>query len=339
MRLTLKALILSPLLLIAGPVAADEVFLLNGDRLTGKIISATGGKLILETDAAGEITIDLAKVKTFSTDAPVQLQLSGKTLVESRVAAGPEGEVQGEIPPGTPAQPLSIKGITAINPPPPAWHGAFAFNALFTTGNSETEQFGFTASASKRWENDRLSLGANYAYGRQTDQNNGVTSTTVDYGAGFAKYDHFFTQKFYGYAGFMIEHDGLAGLTYRTTTGPGVGYQWFESPQLNLSTEAGPSWVHEQFEDSGSRDFMALRLAYSVDWTPVRPLKLYHNLEYLPHVADFSDYLLSINAGARATIWKGLFADFRIEYRYDSTPDPGRKSTDTRYILGAGWTF
>lgn len=59
MRLTLKALILSPLLLMAGPVGADEVFLLNGDRLTGKIVSATGGKLILNTDAAGGITIDL----------------------------------------------------------------------------------------------------------------------------------------------------------------------------------------------------------------------------------------------------------------------------------------
>jgi putative salt-induced outer membrane protein YdiY len=339
MRLTLKALILSPLLLIAGPVAADEVFLLNGDRLTGKIVSATGGKLILETDAAGEITIDLAKVKTFSAEAPVQLQLGGKTLVESRVAAGQEGEVQGEIPPGTPAQPLAIKDIAAINPPPPAWHGAVALNALFTTGNSESAQFGFTASTSKRWENDRLSLGADYTYGRQTDQNNGVTSTTVDYGAGFVKYDHFFTQKFYGYAGFKIEHDGVAGLTYRTTTGPGVGYQWFESPQLNLSTEAGPSWVHEQFEDSGSRDYLALRLAYSADWTPVKPLKLYHNLEYLANVANFSEYLLSINTGARATIWKGLFADFRIEYRYDSTPDAGRKSADTRYILGAGWTF
>ena len=195
MRRILKALMLSPLLLVAGPVAADEVFFLNGDRLTGKIVSATGGKLILKSDAAGDITIDLAKVKTFSTEAPVQLQFGGKTLVESRVAAGPEGEVQGEIPAGTPAQPLSIKGITAINPPPPAWHGAVAFNALFTTGNSETQQIGFTASASKRWDDDRLNLGAEYAYGRQTDQNTGVASTTVDYGTGFIKHDHFLTKK------------------------------------------------------------------------------------------------------------------------------------------------
>ena len=45
-------------------VLADEVIFLNGDRLTGKIVTATGGKLVLKTDAAGDVTIDLAKVKT-----------------------------------------------------------------------------------------------------------------------------------------------------------------------------------------------------------------------------------------------------------------------------------
>src|SRR5262245_29039902 len=327
------------LLLVAGPAAADEVIFQNGDRLTGKIVSAAGGKLVLKAEAAGDITIDLSKVKTFSADAPVALKLGEQPAVESQVTAGAEGEVQRQIPPGTPPQPLAIKDITAINPPPPAWHGAAALNGLFTTGNSETQQIGFTARAAKRWENDRVSLAAEYSYGRQKDQSTGVTSTTVDYGSGSAKYDHFLTKKFYGYGSFRIEHDGVAGLTYRTTMGPGVGYQSFEGPTFNLSTEAGPSWVHEQFENSGSRDFGALRLAYAVDWTPVKPLKLYHNLEYLPNMADVGDYLLNINAGARATLYKGLFSDFRIEYRYDSTPDAGRKSTDVRYILGAGWEF
>jgi hypothetical protein len=52
-------------LLAARPVAADEVHFLNGDRLTGKVAKADGGKLILRTEAAGDVTIDLKKVKTF----------------------------------------------------------------------------------------------------------------------------------------------------------------------------------------------------------------------------------------------------------------------------------
>lgn len=91
------------LLLAAAPVAADEVIFLNGDRLTGKVVSAAGGKLVIKTDAAGEVTIDLAKVKTFSTDAPVQVKVGDKRPVTTPVTAGPDGQVQ--IAPGEPPRP------------------------------------------------------------------------------------------------------------------------------------------------------------------------------------------------------------------------------------------
>ena len=58
-------------LAFAGPVAADEILFLNGDRVTGKILSADGNKLTIKTETAGEITVDMSKVKTFSTDEPV----------------------------------------------------------------------------------------------------------------------------------------------------------------------------------------------------------------------------------------------------------------------------
>jgi hypothetical protein len=77
-----------------------------------------------------------------------------------------------------------------------------------------------------------------------------------------------------------------------------------------------------------------------VDWTPVKPLRLYNTVEYLPSFEAFTeDYLVNANAGLRATLWKGLFADFRLEYRYDSEPAPGRKKADTRYIMGLGWEW
>jgi hypothetical protein len=93
---------------------------------------------------------------------------------------------------------------------------------------------------------------------------------------------------------------------YRTTVGPGPGYQWFQGPTFHFATEAGIAWVHELFQTTGARDFVALRFAYSADWTPVEPLKLYNTLEYLPDLADFGQYLLNIDAGVRATVWEKL---------------------------------
>ena len=53
----------------------------------------------------------------------------------------------------------------------------------------------------------------------------------------------------------------------------------------------------------------------------------------------FGDYNLNVDAGVRATIYEGLFAEAKVELRYDSTPAPGAKKEDVRYLLGVGWSF
>jgi putative salt-induced outer membrane protein YdiY len=333
MRLFIVGLMLVCTLGRVGAADADEVIFLNGDRLTGKIVSAAGGKLVLKTDAAGEVTIDLAKVKTFSSDEPIDVRVGDKKIPH-------DGQIEAEMTPGTPPAPLAIKDIIAINPPPPAWHGSFALNGLFTTGNSETEQIGFLFRLHKKWDEDRLLFGAEYSYGRQTDPNTGVSSTTVDFGQASAKYERDLTEKFYAYGLLRFERDGVAKLDYRFTPSAGVGYRWFEGPSFNFSTEAGLAYTYEEYSTTGSNSFWGPRFAYSVDWRPVEPLRLYNTFEYLPSFRAFTeDYLVNINAGLRATVWKGLFTDVRIEYRYDNEPAPGRKKADTRYILGLGWEW
>ena len=329
-------LVLSP----AGPARGDEVLFLNGDRLSGKILKAVSGKLTIKTEGAGDVTVDMSKVKTFSTDAPVVVGVKEQPPVSADVGAGPDRYVQTAPAPGAPPQPVAIADISAINPFPPAWTGSFSLNGLLTTGNSETEQLGFRGALSKRWPHDRLTFGAEYYYGRQEDPRTGDKSTTIDYAMALAKYDHFFTKKLYGYLVTKAERDVVADLELRLAPGAGVGYQWFERPTFNLSTEAGLAWVYENYKRTGWSEFFGPRLAYSVDWTPIHPLMLYHKLEYLPSFEDLGgDYLLNIDAGARLAVWKGLFAELRYEFRHDSTPASGRHRTDQRYILGAGWAF
>ena len=50
------------LLCVPGNAFADEVFLKNGDRISGTVISKTGDVLVLDTKYAGEIKINLADV-------------------------------------------------------------------------------------------------------------------------------------------------------------------------------------------------------------------------------------------------------------------------------------
>jgi hypothetical protein len=60
---------LAAFLVLAAPAAADEVLFLNRDR-------------------AGKVSVDLAKIKTFSTDEPIVLK-SGDTVLRSKGPAAP----------------------------------------------------------------------------------------------------------------------------------------------------------------------------------------------------------------------------------------------------------
>ncbi|MCU0915533.1 MAG: DUF481 domain-containing protein, partial [Planctomycetes bacterium] len=61
----MRALFLRASLLCLGmsmTLYADQVLLTNGDRLTGKIVQLTEGKMILQSDGAGPVTIDMKNV-------------------------------------------------------------------------------------------------------------------------------------------------------------------------------------------------------------------------------------------------------------------------------------
>ncbi len=244
---------------------------------------------------------------------------SGDSTFRSKVSPGDDGTVQVvPIEGGTP-QALALKDVTQLNPPPVKWTGALIFNGLVTRGNSETENIGASVNAVRRSEIDRITFGAGYYYGRQRNNDTGESSTNINNWFVLGKYDFFLTKQFYLYTAARIERDIIAELDLRVTAGGGVGYQWFETPTFNLFTEAGLAWVYENFSDQQpSEDHLAARLAY--------------------HVA-FVDYNLNLDAGLRATIVQNFFAEFKFEFRYDSTPAIGARKEDLRYLLGIGWSF
>lgn len=332
------------LLLLAGlvhTVDADEVIFKNGDRLSGTITRGAGGKVTIKTDAAGDVTIDMSKVRTLSTDKPIQLKVGEKTVINTKVAPGDEGTVQ-VAPEGVtgPPQTVNLADVIQINPPPVRWTGAVSVNGMYETGNTNTFSLGATAAASRRSEIDRISLGAQYLYGRQEDPDTGEETTTTNNWFVAGKYDYFFTKHFYGYAGIRLEGDDIADLKIRVTPSVGVGYQWFEGPTFNLATEAGVAYVYEDYTTTGSNDYFAGRLAYHVDWTPRPGIFLFHNFEYLPSFEDpGKQFLINADAGVRFTLISQLFSEFKAEWKHNENPAPGRDKDDFRLLLGVGWTF
>lgn len=331
----------SALTCAALPALGDEVIFLNGDRLTGKVVNAADGKITIQSDVAGTVTVDLAKVKTFSTDQPVELHVGEKNVLSTKVEKGEaDGTVRATGGDGVAAQAVALKDLRKINPPPVKWTGTVTANATITRGNSNTDNVGISINAERRADKDRITLNAGYLYGRQEDPTTGDENTTTDNWFLFGKYDYFFSPKFYAFASSRIERDRIAFLDLRFTPAGGVGYQWVEREDFKFNTEAGLAWVYEDFSNTAeSNDYFAARFAYHLDKRINDKVTAFHNLEYLPSVEDLDEFNVNADIGLRASLTAQMFTEFKFEWRYDSEPAPGAHENDLRYLIGVGWTF
>ena len=318
----------------------DEVLFKSGDRLTGTVKAVVGGKMMFDSKMAGPLTLNMADIKTFSTDAPIEIVQTEGPVVMQKVTAAGDGQVA--VQPVGAAQPqtIALANVTKINPEKVRWTGAVVAGAVLNRGNTESSSANVGADATRRTDKDRTSFGAGYYYANQRDNNTGKNSTSADSLFLKGKYDYFFSEKFYGYGNIKYEKDRIANLDMRLTPGLGLGYQWIEKPDLNFNTEGGPTYVHEVYTDpDDTRDFMAARLAYHLDKTFNGHVKGFHNLEVIPSLEDIQTVLVDTDAGLRAAMTERMFLEAKAQLAYNSQPSEGREKKDLRYTLGIGWTF
>ncbi|HEV7301235.1 MAG TPA: DUF481 domain-containing protein [Tepidisphaeraceae bacterium] len=327
----------------AGQARADEILLTNGDRLTGKVVSAGGGKLKIATAMAGEVTVDMANVRSFSTDEPIELHLTDGTILKQRVEAADDAgsavrTTDGVLGPQT----LPLASINQINPPPPPpvkWTGSVRAAAAFSRGNSFTDAFSLEADAVRRSERVRRTLGAAYAYGRERIESTGEKNTTEDEWFAYGKYDYYLSKKVYLYGLGKVEQDRAADLLVRVSPSVGVGYQWIESPTFNIHTEAGFGWQYERYENGETEGQYIARFAYHIDrkfWTRY---SIFHDMEVLPSLEDIESFNVNTNAGLRVALTQKLFTEFKVVWEYDSTPAPNASKHDVDYLLSVGYSF
>jgi len=343
-RLVLPTLVAS--LLLGGPLSADQVLLKNGDRLTGKIVSLGDGKLVLNTDQVGAITVPMENVATFQSDAAIAIHLKDGTVLNQPAVAADAGQFG--IAQGTALRPqtFSLADVTSINPPPkpePKWSGSISGAVTSTHGNTKAEAVSANVSVARRSEKDRTTAGADYGKTKQRDRDTKEDETTEDWWRAKAQYDYFFTKKFFGFMNGRYEKDAVADLDRRVVVGGGAGYQWIETDRTAFSTGLGLASLYEKFDvdppldDSNSQ--ISLQAGYNFDHRITDTLRFVHDLTYYPSLEQFSDYYLTTTAELRANLTKTMFANFRVIFNYDASPAQSQGSTDVKYILGIGMTF
>jgi len=333
----LLCIIIAPFF-ISGNSSADEIRLINGDKLTGQVVRMEADKLILKTTYAGEIIIIWKEVAAVRTDASVKVVLKDETALEGNTEAVEDGKMKLDTGKLEAPATFSLADVKAINPVPVKTVKISArANASVTNerGNTQSDNFYFDGEFVARTKKNRYKIGGEFT----NEKADGVTTSQswVAYG----NYSHFLNEKWYLYADTLSEHDEFKDLNLRSTLGAGAGYQFFETPLLNLSISAGLSMVDENFDLAEDNDYSAGQWSINFDqYFFDKFVQFFHVNTGFISLEDADNWFLKTRTGLRFPLYKGLTAT--LQYNFDWTNQPSAAAEteeDTKFIFLLGYEF
>jgi putative salt-induced outer membrane protein YdiY len=334
-------IILSIAVILSVPAAnADELIMRDGSRLLGEVVKRENNTLDFKTSYAGVIKIQWDQVAEVNTDKPMEVLLVDDTIVSGTRITNNVDDLVVEGESGLPPQTLGQDIVDVINPEP--WRKGEGYklsgrvNLAYSKqrGNTDKDETDVDGDLTWRRKYDRF-----LAFGELERDKTDDTLTTEKWKLEGA-YNYFVTKKWY-WGGFgRLEHDKFADLDLRTSVGPLVGYQWFESRKMNLSTSTGISYVDENFKDAEDDDYVALPWAVNFDrFVFGEFMQFYHKQTGFWSLEDTSDVVWDTWTGLRFPLILGLVASTEIKVEYDSGAAEGADDTDTTYSLKLGYQW
>ncbi|MBA3964506.1 MAG: DUF481 domain-containing protein [Nitrospirales bacterium] len=312
----------------------DEITLKNGMHLIGTIASMEEKTLTIKTAYAGAISVQWDEVEQLQSRTPLSIQVFDEKnesdgddfLKTSRRTVTALGESEG-IPPAR---------VKTINIPDLRYKGNFDLGGNRTKGNTDTTAVNASTDNTVWTERHRGLLNGKYAFASADGQN------TAKNARGTLGYDYFFTKRLFANSYEFLEYDKFQGLDLRSTTGLGLGYQFFDTPSHSLSGSIGPAFVYEKFQETGTTK--TATGAWAVDWSYELisdRVRVYHRQKGFRDLGVGGSTALRLTAeqGARIEVYGNLYLKVAFEYRYNSDPEPGKNKSDEAFIWALGCEF
>ncbi len=324
---------------LATGAMADTVMTSDGSTIVGNIEKIADGKLVLATQAAGRLEIDLAMVTGIATDQVVSIELtSGDTLLGAVEPAAEAGTVTvrsevGDISTAT-SNIVLLWSEGAENPrvaaqleaAQPKWTATLEAGVTRTEGNTDTLEGHGRFDVKRKTSEDLLEF---YLAGNYGEENKRRTKN--EYFGGI-RYENNMTDRSYWYARTRLEYDEFEDIDLRATAAAGFGYYWLKQPDHELKTSIGAGYRHEAYEGGRTEDSAVLDLGLDyrrdlADW-----LQFTHSTVYSPDVEEFNDYRLACDTALLLPLKNDVWS-WKIGMRndYNSNPQPALDRLDNLY--------
>jgi len=316
---------------------ADRVVLVNGDRLSGRVIHKSGDTLVLQTAYAGTLKIRAGQVAALTTDRPVAVILSGS---EEPVTITIRTDEHGRFFISNAGPGVLLSDIAYINPTPEqTGHGVSYkaranLSAAAARGNSTSDRLYAEAEFSARSKHYRYDLGGKVNY--SSESGNQTASNWLLNG----NYDWFLDKRLFRYVRGALEHDRFKDIDLRGAVGGGYGLQLVDSDSTKASVRGGLDYVMITRLAGPDDNYPALgwgvRLAHRLGSTAI---EFFHEHDGYWNLDNTQEISLRSRTGLRLPVAEGLTASAQLNVDWERHPPLGRKSTDSTLLLGMGYEW
>jgi len=254
----------------------DVVVFKNGDQLTGSFERSIGNTIMFKSDAVGEVTISLDKVKELRSNSNFVLLKKGEKITREPRPAGPvtieDSTIKETLPTGT--ETMAIKDVGYVidgktynkelnsNPGPfQGWDGAITGGATVLQSTSYVQTFTAAVSLVRLIPSvgylpprTRTTFNLIETYGKLTQPT--VPQTTPPTPDSVAKtnifhtdfeHDKYITPRFYMLGNVMLDHNFSQGLNFQQIYGVGAGYTVIQTPIQQFDVKGDLHYERQNF--------------------------------------------------------------------------------------------
>lgn len=328
-------LTIASLLLMATSSAADTLWLKNGDRVTGTIELLEGGKLVMNTEMAGRIRVNVEDIKTFESEHLLLIKTQGEAERALSVSAS---EIPGviNVVNGAP-EPLALEigQIQQMLEPRPIiqdWVWSGDATAALDIKNTTTDQRDLDLAFNTRARHGdwRHVLGGEF----ERDYRDDVKSRHVwqaDYDVSW-----FFDEKWFWQTAAGYQRDHLSEIARRKQFGMGPGYEWWNDALGRFETSARLDRVQLENRDGSTDSFNALGLQWELRrYLYGKRFEAIHSAEALVPGDPAINFAMDAELGVRYLL--NSWASLSLLTEWDYVNGEAENSINhTRYRLGFG---
>jgi putative salt-induced outer membrane protein YdiY len=236
---------------------------------------------------------------------------------------------------------LSAAGLFALGgaerlqaqaPAPPApekkkvWEVVASAGITVTRGNSDSFMAAAGLNAVRKWSKDEALFGVNAGYGENTKHEpdnaneNDVTTKSDQYIKGFGQYNHLLTEHLYVGARADAVYDEIAGIDYRVTLSPLVGYYFIKNDKTRLSGEIGPSVIFENLRSAPSTIYFGFRVGERFEHKFSEKTKMWQSADWVPQIDDLNNWVMNFEIGLATALSKSLELQVKLLDTFDNEP-------------------